>query len=278
MTKFPSRILIKPKKIVIRPKNTNKNLSINKNNIEKSTGNAVVIIGFPEYVEYVFDSMYENVIKPNHAKCFAHIWISKYEFKIEKIKKLFNSIGGNLKIDQQNKNNYETSFVNSRYYKRKEGEEDGYWHPPNVFGQFDSASRVMNMVKKYEKENKEFDYILKTRCDIHYNSKIIIEDIKKQNYQICANKHVHPWYIVDFIFYGTSNAMHCWGESFTRIEKLYKKHGAAFLPESLWYKNWEINGCKIMYKDLNKHYHLAKRNSICNFCKSIPLEKKLYNN
>ena len=46
---------------------------------KKKQKNSICLIGFPEYACSSFDSIYENIIKPNKAFVFAHIWSNGYE-------------------------------------------------------------------------------------------------------------------------------------------------------------------------------------------------------
>jgi len=93
-----------------------KNKIINKKNnlftkSEKSRANAVCLIGFPEYACSSFDSIYENIIKPNKAVVFAHIWTNGYEAKLPKVESLLKSIKAIYHMQPQNRDIYDTSFV-----------------------------------------------------------------------------------------------------------------------------------------------------------------------
>jgi len=260
-----------------------KNKSINKkNNLftknQKSNTSAVCLIGFPEYACSSFDSIYENIIKPNKAVVFAHVWTNGYEAKLPKVESLLKSIKAIYHMQPQNRDIYDTSFVKGCWYNQRKTGPLSF--PPNVFGQFDSANKVMKLIKKYEKSNNKFDWIFKSRFDMHFLHSIIMKNYEKNNNnkieEIHARPNPYPWMFQDFAFFGTSKAMHLWGESIVDIKKIYTKHGAAFNQESLWSKNWELNGIKIVpHSEWN--FHATKRSDTCHVCRGIEHEPKPYN-
>ena len=281
--KVPKKIKVK-KNIVnfFNDKRNQKNPSLNSkikavHDIEsgsKIISNAVVLIGFPEHAITFFDSIYENVIKCNNAKVFAHIWVNGYEHVIPKVEQLLKSVNATYQLSTQNRDSYKTDFIKGAWYNQiKEGPLS---FPPNVFGQFDSANQVMKMVRKKETNQDSFKWILKSRFDVHFNKPILLDDFAWKEDEMHVRKIVFPWMFQDWSFFGSLKAMSIWGKSFNDIEKLYKKHGSAFNQESLWSKNLSINNIRFVDHPEWTH-HLIDRDRCCDFCKSINPEPKPYN-
>lgn len=235
----------------------------------KFNKNAVVIIGFPQYALDSFDSLYQNIIKPNDAKVFCHIWTNGYEDKLSLIKRNMKSIGAIYKMSHQEKNSYDVSFVKGAYFASSKS--GPFWDPYKIFGQFHSAKKVMDLVKKFEEENGVFKNVFKSRFDMHFLHPIIMnESINRGIEVVHARPLGEPWMFADFAFWGNSRSMHVWGQSFYRIREIYEKHKASFCPESLWSKNWELNNIKIHHHPEWK-FHPIKREDgkNCNFCNRI---------
>jgi hypothetical protein len=244
---------------------------------KKKQKNAICLIGFPEYACSSFDSIYDSIIKPNKAFVFAHIWSNGYEGVMPKVEGLLKSVKAVYHIQPQNRDKYDVSFVKGCWYNQRKPGPLSF--PPNVFGQFDSAKKVMKLVKNYEKVNGKFDWIFKSRFDMHFMHPIIMNSYKNNDRvldEIHAKPNPYPWMFQDFAFFGTSNSMHLWGKCFDSIKNIYMKHGAAFNQESIWSKNWEINNVTLRaHSEWN--FHATKRLDGCHLCRSIANESKPYN-
>lgn len=262
----------KEKKLIY--KNKKHSISVDS---KKKQRNSICLIGFPEYAYSSFDSIYENIIKPNKAFVFAHIWSNGYVGVIPKVEGLLKSVGAIYHIQPQDREKYDVSFVKGCWYNQRKAGPLSF--PPNVFGQFDSARRVMKLVKNYEKINGKFQWVFKSRFDMHFMHPIIMNNYKNSDRvldQIHARPIPYPWMFQDFAFFGTSNSMHLWGDCFNSIKKIYTKNGAAFNQESIWSKNWELNNIKI-FPHPEWDFHITKKSDGCLFCRSVPHEPKPYN-
>lgn len=237
--------------------------------------NVVVIIGFPEYALSNFDNLYESIIRPNNAKVISHIWINNYENIYDKLRSKLNAINAIYNFENQDRDRYNTEFVNGCWYNKNKSGPLSF--PPNVFGQFDSARRVMEMVSDYRASKNKVDWVMKTRFDSHFEHPVIINlNNDSKNDQVHVKPNPYPWHFQDFAFYGNYRAMKLWGKAFYNIEDIYKNHDAAFNQESLWSKFWEINKVKMINHN-EWGIHVVKRKDGCRYCNDIKAEIKPYN-
>lgn len=264
----------KPKKVkTVKDKKT----KLYKFNITKSESgsNAVAIIGFPEYAISNIDNIYNSIIKNNKARIFAHIWINGYENLYDKLKNNLDKLGALYKFEKQDRDRYNTDFVRGCWFNKHRPGPLSF--PPNVFGQFDSAKRVMDMIGEYNNENNNIlKWIFKTRFDAHFEHPIDIINSNENLGKIHAKPNPFPWFFQDFAFYGDYKSMKIWGKAYNNIENIYKKHGAAFNQESIWSKFWEINGVQIIGHN-EWRLHVVKRKEGCRYCMAISSEIKPYN-
>lgn len=256
-------------------KKIKQNLSIKKNIGKKNSKNVVVIIGFPEYALSNFDNIYESIIRPNEAKVISHVWTNNYENVCERLKRKLESIDAIFKFDRQDRDAYNTDFVSGCWYKKERSGPLSF--PPNVFGQFDSARRVMEMVSEYRGNKNKVDWVFKTRFDAHFEYPIRMDLSNNcKSDQVHVKPNPYPWHFQDFAFYGNYKAMKLWGKAFYNIESTYKENGAAFNQESLWSKFWEINKVKMINHN-EWGIHVIKRKEGCRYCININNEHKPYN-
>jgi hypothetical protein len=242
---------------------------------DETSHNAVAIIGFPEYALSNIDNIYNSIIKNNKAKVFAHIWINGYETLYDKLKDSLDKLGAYYKFDKQDREKYNTDFVKGCWFNNPRPGPLSF--PPNVFGQFDSAKRVMNMIAEYNSEkNNTIKWVFKTRFDTHFEHSINISNSSENLGKIHAKPNPFPWFFQDFSFYGDYKSMKIWGKAYNNIENIYKNHGAAFNQESIWSKFWEINGIQLIGHN-EWRLHVIKRKEGCKYCMSINNEIKPYN-
>jgi len=162
---------------------------------------ALIICGQPRFIEECFPLIEENVIKPNDADVFAHLWFSEGlckkpfkhggagEWKNQRIKKdsvrkfeeLYNPISMEVEEPRVFLNS-SISFDNSlkRYFQGAiDNPEEPDFRARTIRDNYSAKYSLLqsNLLKKtHELENDfEYDYVIKIRTDLICNSKIEVQ-------------------------------------------------------------------------------------------------------
>lgn len=204
---------------------------------------AVCISGLPRwYVEHR-NNIHEMLIEPNDADVFIHTWTSDPAVTQE-ITDIYNPV----KIISEPQKKFKSSTIDldrmlathARSYVRENFIDMLYssWY----------SVQASNSIKElYRLENDiQYDYVVRTRFDLHINNKVICKDHDSNIIHISC-RDLPPEMVDDRFAFSSNENMNAYAAGFNMLDYVLaarNKKDGIFCGETLVYENLKMFGLK----------------------------------